>query len=97
MNRKSYGLLRQRYDAFEHMAGVVVPLLCVLSIMDYFGLLRWAWVLLFWLSCGHWSIYLYNAYPRLKYGAFSRGLFVFGVGMLWPVWCAPHLYNKKRR
>jgi len=93
MKIKKYDLTRH-YRSVEQFFGVACPLLSVLSILDYFGAIRWAWVLLFWLSCGHWSLYLYDLYPALKYRAFVRGLFIFGVGLLWPVWCAQRLRKK---
>lgn len=94
MKLKKYRL-RKHYESVEQFFGVACPLLSVLSVLDHFGLIRWAWLLLFWLSCGHWTLYLYDLYPTLKYRAFVKGLFVFGVGMLWPIWWALHL--RKRR
>lgn len=76
------------YDGLEHVFGVITPLASVLSLLDAFGLLAWTWLLLFWLSCGHWAIYYFDAYPTLKHRPFVRGLFAFGVGLFWPVWLA---------
>jgi len=87
--------LAKHYESVEEFFGVACPLLSALSILDHFGLLRWAWLLLFWLSCGHWSVYAYDLYPVLKYRAFVRGLFAFGVGLCWPVWCAARLRKKR--
>jgi hypothetical protein len=95
MNRKAQRF-RRRYESVEYFCGVAVPLICAFSILDYFGLIRWAWLFLLWLSCGHYSIYFYDLYPlRLKYRPFGKGLFVFGVGVLWPVWCTVQM--RKRR
>ena len=87
MITKHYGL-KQHYESIEYFFGVMCPLLSTLSLLDYSGAIRWAWLLLLWMSCGHFTIYFYNLYPPLKHRPFARGLFVFGVGMLWPLWCA---------
>lgn len=94
MQIKKYRLSKH-YESVEQFFGVACPLLSALSILDYFGLLRWAWLFLFWLSCGHWSLYFYGLYPVLKYRAFVKGLFIFGVGLLWPIWCALQLRNRR--
>ena len=78
--------LAQGYDAVEHVFGVITPLASALSLLDAFGLLGWTWLLLFWLSCGHWVLYFYGAYPIVRHRPFVRGLFAFGVGLLFPVW-----------
>ena len=81
--------LRQHYDAAEHFFGVACPLLSVLSILNYLDLLPWTWLLMLWLATGHYSLYFFDVYPVLKkYRPFVTGLFVFGVGVLWPVWLA---------
>jgi hypothetical protein len=85
-----------KYNATAlHIFGVICPLLCVLSLLDYAGLLRWTWLVFLWMSCGHFVLYLYNVYPRLKHHAFATGLFVFGVGLLWPIWLLRHLREKE--
>lgn len=81
----------KHHDIAMHIFGVVCPLLCALSLLDYAGWLRSAWLLFLWLSCGHFLLYVYNVYPRLKHHAFATGLFVFGVGLLWPIWLAQRL------
>lgn len=87
--------LRKHHDAVEHLFGVACPLLSALSILDYLGLIQWAWLLMLWLSCGHYSLYFYDVYPALKYRPFVKGLFVFGVGVLWPIWCAAHVSRRR--
>lgn len=94
MNRKRYRL-RRHYESIEQFFGVACPLLSVLSVLDYFELIRWTWLLLFWLSCGHWTLYFYDLYPLLRYRPFFKGLFIFGVGLLWPLWCARYLRNRR--
>ena len=94
MTPKKYRL-RRNYESIEQFFGVACPLLSALSILDYFDLIRWTWLFLLWLSCGHWSLYLNDLYPVLKYRPFVKGLFVFGVGLLWPVWCT--LSSRNRR
>jgi len=79
--------LRAPYRSVEHVLGVVCPLLGALSVLDAAGLLAWAWLLFFWMACGHYSLHACGIYPPLKYRAFVKGLFAFGVGLLWPVWC----------
>lgn len=79
---------KARYEAVEHFFGVACPLLGALSVLDHWGLLGWMWLLFLWMSCGHYALYLYDACPVLKYRPFVKGLFVFGVGLLWPVWLA---------
>lgn len=80
--------LGQAYDTVEHVFGVVAPLLGALSLLDFFGLLAWTWLLLLWMSCGHWALYFCDTYPELKHRPFARGMFAFGVGLLWPLWLA---------
>ena len=72
----------------EHVLGVATPLLGALTLLDFFGLLGWTWLLFFWMSCGHWALYFYGTYPHLRHRPFVRGMFAFGVGLLWPVWLA---------
>jgi hypothetical protein len=74
------------HDVAMYLCGVACPSLCALLLFDYAGLVGWVWMLFLWISCGHFFIYVYGLYPRLKHHAFAAGLFVFGVGVLWPVW-----------
>lgn len=78
--------LRQHYTSVEYCLGVACPLLSAVSFLDQWGLLGWTWLLMLWMSIGHFRLYLYNNYPKLKYRPFFQGLFVFGVGVLWPAW-----------
>lgn len=87
--------LHRNYEAVEHFFGVACPLLSALSVLDYLGMIRWAWLLLFWLACGHYMLYYYDIFPRIKYRPFVKGLFVFGVGLLWPLWCVLQLGKGK--
>lgn len=93
--KKDLKLFTQHYDSIEYFFGVLCPLLSVLSLLDHLGAVRWAWALLFWMSAGHFSLYLYNLYPQIRHRPFAKGLFVFGVGMMWPVWCVLQ-FRKKR-
>lgn len=77
-----------RYEGIEQFFGVACPLAGAVSLLDFWELLGWTWLLLLWMSCGHYALYWYDACPVLKYRPFVRGLFVFGVGILWPVWFA---------
>lgn len=88
---------RARYEAVEHFLGVACPLAGALSLLDFWGLLAWTWLLLLWMSCGHYALYWYNACPALKYRPFVRGLFVFGVGILWPLWLAARARDPRLR
>lgn len=83
--------LARHHDAILHFFGVACPVLCALSLLDYSGMLRWTWVLFVWLGCGHFLLYFCDIYPRLRQHPFAAGLFVFGVGMLWPVWLVQRL------
>ena len=89
--------LRAYHDAVEHFFGVACPVLSGLSLLHYAEMIQWAWLFLLWLSCGHYSLYFYNVFPVIKYRPFVKGLFVFGVGLLWPVWCAAHANKRKLR
>jgi hypothetical protein len=84
------------YEAVEHVFGVVTPVLGALTVLDFFQQLAWAWLLFFWMSCGHWALYWQGTYPRLTQRPFVRGLFAFGVGLLWPVWLARRASGRLR-
>lgn len=74
------------HETTMHVFGVACPSLCALSLFDYAGLMGWVWLLFLWMACGHFLLFLNDVYPRLKYHAFTLGLFAFGVGVLWPLW-----------
>lgn len=87
--------LRQQYESVEYAFGVICPLLGALSVLDNLGLLRWAWLFFLWLSCGHYLLYFYDVYPLLRYRPFAKGLFVFGIGMMWPVWYVLRIHKRR--
>jgi hypothetical protein len=82
------------HDAALHTFGVVCPSLCMVLLFEHGGILIWIWMLFLWMACGHFILYLYEVYPRLKYNPFATGLFAFGVGVLWPVWLKRHMPRK---
>lgn len=95
MNPKTQQL-HYKHESILYVVGALLPVICAISLFDLFGLSRWAWAFLLWLSCGHYSIYYYDLYPtQIKYRGFGKGLFVFGVGVLWPVWCAVLLCKRR--
>jgi hypothetical protein len=94
--RRNTQQLRHKHESVLYVLGALLPVISAVSLLDTFGLSRWAWALLLWLSCGHYSIYYYGLYPnRIKYSGFGKGLFVFGVGAMWPVWCVAQRRKKK--
>lgn len=88
--------LKEAHDAIEHVFGVITPALGALTLLDFFGLLEWTWLFFFWLACGHWAAYGFDAYPRLPHRPFVRGLFAFGFGVLWPLWLATRAHGRRR-
>ena len=78
--------LAQYHAAALHAFGVACPSLCTISLFEHAGIMPWVCLLFLWMSCGHFLLHFFNAYPRLRYNPFATGLFVFGVGVLWPVW-----------
>ncbi len=79
---------RAIYARVEEFAGLLCPLLSLLSVMYNVGSLRWSALLFLWLGSGHTVLYFYGIYPELRYRPFFKGMFAFGVGLCWPVWCA---------
>lgn len=94
---KNLQRLGKHHESLVYFLGVACPLLSALTILDHFELTRWAWLFILWLSCGHYTLYYYDLFPRLRYRGFIKGLFVFGIGLLWPVWCARRLPRKGLR
>jgi hypothetical protein len=86
--------LRRYYESAEYLFGVGCPLLSVLSVLDATGMVHWVWLLFFWMACGHFALYSSDTYPSIRYRPFARGLFAFGVGVAWPVWCTLHRRKK---
>jgi hypothetical protein len=84
-----------RYESVEYFLGVACPLLGALSVLDHFGLIRWTWLVLFWMSAGHYALYFYDIFPSIKYRPFFKGMFVFGVGVAWPLWCLVRVPKKR--
>ena len=76
------------YQRIEESAGMLCPLLSIISVMNQFTSLRWSAWLFLWLGCGHAVLHFYNLYPRLSYRPFFQGMFAFGVGLCWPLWYA---------
>jgi hypothetical protein len=84
------------YGHIEELAGVICPLLSVVSLLHYAGVLNWSALLFLWLGCGHTVLYFYDLYPPLRYRPFFRGMFAFGVGLCWPLWYATHIDRPRR-
>jgi hypothetical protein len=84
------------YAHVEESAGVLCPLLSILSLIHQAGYLEWSAALFLWLGCGHTVLYFYGLYPELKYRPFFKGLFAFGVGLCWPLWYARHIDGPRR-
>jgi hypothetical protein len=76
------------YGHIEETAGLLCPLLSILSLIYQAGYLEWSALLFLWLGCGHTVLYFYDLYPQLRYRPFFKGLFAFGVGLCWPLWYA---------
>jgi hypothetical protein len=87
--------IHDRYQWVEYLFGVLCPILGVLSVLESLELLRWTFLLMLWMSIGHFTLYVYDVYPSLQYRPFAKGMFVFGVGLLWPVWCAVRVPKRK--
>lgn len=77
------------YAAIEESAGVLCPLLCVMSVVPELASLRGVALLSLWIGCGHTLLHFYSLCPPIRYRPFFRGLFAFGAGMCWPLWFLP--------
>lgn len=85
------------YPYVEEFAGVLCPLLSVMSVMHNADLLQWSAFLFLWLGGGHTVLHFYDLYPQLRYRPFFKGLFAFGVGIFWPLWYGYASRNRVRK
>jgi len=84
------------YAHVEETAGVLCPLLSILSLIHQAGYVEWSALLFLWLGCGHTVLHFYGLYPQIGYRPFFKGLFAFGVGLCWPLWYARRIDGPPR-
>jgi hypothetical protein len=78
--------VRTYYAAIEECAGVLCPLLAVMSVVPQIASLQGVALVSLWIGCGHTLLHFYGLCPRVRYRPFLRGLFAFGAGVCWPIW-----------
>lgn len=81
--------MRGWYAAVEESAGVLCPLLVIMSVIPELATLRGIALVALWFGFGHTLLYFYNLYPHLRFRPFFKGMFAFGAGVCWPVWFLP--------
>lgn len=77
------------HGAIEEAAGMLCPLLAVMSVMPELATLRGIALLALWFGFGHTLLHFYGLYPHLRFRPFFKGLFAFGAGVCWPLWFLP--------
>lgn len=77
------------YAAAEEGAGVLCPLLAVMSVIPELASLQGVALLSLWIGFGHTLLHFYDLCPRVRYRPFFKGLFAFGAGICWPLWFLP--------
>lgn len=79
--------VRRGYAALEEAAGMLCPLLYVVSVIPPLATLQGIALLSLWIGCGHTLLHFYDLCPPLvRYRPFIRGLFAFAAGLCWPLW-----------
>ena len=78
--------VRTCYAAIEEAAGMLCPLLAVISVVPALATLQGIALASLWIGCGHTLLHFYDVYPHLRYRPFFKGLFAFGAGTCWPLW-----------
>jgi hypothetical protein len=81
--------LKTSYAAIEESAGVLCPLLVIMSVVPELASFRAIALISLWFGCGHTLLHFYDVYPALRFRPFYKGLFAFGAGICWPVWFLP--------
>lgn len=85
--------LRKRLGVYHaaalEAAGMLCPLLALMSLVPELASLQGIALVSLWIGCGHTLLHYYNLCPVLRWNPFFKGLFAFGAGVLWPLWFLP--------
>ncbi len=86
MNPASRAWLRAAYAAVEEAAGMLCPLLAIVSVAPPLATLPGIALVSLWIGFGHAVLHFYDLCPALRYRPVVKGLFAFGAGVCWPLW-----------